>query len=288
MRTLAIFFIFFPFSVFGAGKAQSKAAPENSSRPVFKETRKGDLRAYARFAGTATAEDFFNVPSPFTGRVERVMSELFQRVTPKTVMARMVTSETAALLDATSEGSREQTANRWKGIFEYIDIMPQEQGLVVKIHAVSGRQADRNDPLFTVARRIVVIGRTIERIHSDIRTGQVAVLEGQGGMVTVTAVVKWTVPDTGGRHRAGLEITSDDTEVRPGMPMSGQISLGSSLGTVLVPRSDIIHYGGRKFMLLEVETGISTEDETEITAGTGAERAYVSPAAMDIARPPGQ
>ncbi|MEI7436851.1 MAG: hypothetical protein WCL16_08620, partial [bacterium] len=90
--------------------------------------KKDDLEVYTKVTGLSTAQDTYDIYSPFDGRVEDVMVELLDLVNVNVVMAKMVSTEMAALLDSSGEGSKKQTEKRWQGVYEYYSIKPEFKG----------------------------------------------------------------------------------------------------------------------------------------------------------------
>ncbi len=278
--------------------AAAKGSPAKRSSPKTEAgiVLKGDISVYIRFSGTSTAEDFFYVNAPFTGRTEEVMGKLFQWVNTDTLLARIVSIEMAALIDATPRISKRQTGKRWKKVFDYYDLHPQESGIIAHVYAHPKERIHPNERMFTVARKIVVIGKTMEPVYCPILPGQNArlesikaeeeslqglsetarqILRGTGESIKVKAVVEWVLPPKDGVYRVGLKVTTLKDGLGPGMAFHGRIHLGTSKNTMLVPRESVIKKGGKNYVILEVRTGLSNADETEITRGAEPGRFFI-------------
>ncbi|MDT8286339.1 MAG: hypothetical protein RQ748_04440 [Elusimicrobiales bacterium] len=237
-------------------------------KPEVGAIRRGDMELYAKFSGIATAQDVYDVHSPFDGRVEEVIGELFDFVTPKSVLARMVSSEMAAMLDYTGQDNRAQMQKRWKGVFKVYDVKPEQTGIISAVHAAPKNTVTKGEKLFTVARKILLIGRNTERLYYPPRAGMTAgVRYVRDPSVKLTARVTGVVPlaDKPGFYRLWLEADEIKQKVRIGHQFDGDIFLGKASGVEIVPRGAVVEKDGRKYLMTEVETGLMNAAEVEIT-----------------------
>lgn len=269
-----------------AALAAKNAAPVALKSPPAETVGKGTMDVYALFAGTTTAEDFLDVTAPVAGRVEEVMGQLFQWVNPKTTLAKLASLEMAAIIDASPKTSKETAGRKWKDVFGYYEIKPEQTGLIVSVYARPKKRFSENERMFTVARKITVIGKTLEPLYSRLKPGGKAALESADGTVEAEGTVKWVMPAAkDGTHRVGLEITSTAEGLQPGMFFKGKIHLGASKTAAMAPREAIISKNGKKFMILEVQTGLEDAKKIEITQGAEPGRVFLRPAAAGPSEP---
>ena len=136
--------------------------------------KKGDLAVYTKVTGRSTVQDTYDIYAPFDGRVDDIRVELFNLVNTNTVMARMASTEMAALLDSSSDESKAQTEKRWEGIYKYYPIRPEFQGIVTNIYVEPKARVYKGDKLFTVAKKVVIAGKNTEKLYSSLAPGMTA------------------------------------------------------------------------------------------------------------------
>jgi hypothetical protein len=248
--------------------AAQAAAQTVVFKPRAGEIRRGDMELYAKFSGIATAQDVYDVYSPFDGRVEEVIGELFDFVTPKSVLAKMVSGEMAAMIDYTGQDNRAQMEKRWKGVFKIYDVKPEQTGIISAVHTEPKKTVTNGERLFTVARKILVIGRNTERLYYPPRAGMTARVQyARDSAVKLTARVTGVVPlaDEPGFYRLWLEADQIKEKIRIGHQFDGDVFLGGASGVEIAPREAIVEKDGRKYLMTEIETGLMNFEEAEIT-----------------------
>lgn len=248
--------------------AAQASAQTVTFKPQEGEIRRGDMALYAKFSGIATAQDVYDVYAPFDGRVEEVIGELFDFITPKSVLAKMVSSEMAAMIDYTGQDNRAQMQKRWKGVFKIYDVKPEQTGIISAVHTAPKNLVTSGEKLFTVARRIMLIGRNTERLYYPPRTGMTAnVHYTRDPAVRLTAKVTGIVPlaEEPGFYRLWLQADEIKEKIRIGHQFDGEVFLGSASGVEIAPRESIVEKNGRKYLMTEIETGLMNFEEAEIT-----------------------
>ncbi|PIU20573.1 MAG: hypothetical protein COT18_01560 [Elusimicrobia bacterium CG08_land_8_20_14_0_20_59_10] len=235
--------------------------------PTELEIRIGDIDVRTPVDGLTTAQETFDVFSPFDGRIEEVRSEQFNFVAAQEIMARMVSTEMAALLDSTPDEGRAQAAKRWKDVYKFYDIMPAAQGVVTNVYVKPKTRVYKGDRLFTVAKRVIVVGRNTERLYSPLSPDLPAELVNvRSPDLKFKARLINHIPlrDSPYFNRLWLEVLDLRSGIRIGQQFTGELSVGKNSATRLVPRRQLVESGGRKYLLMEVDTGLCTEEETEI------------------------
>ena len=233
-----------------------------------RELKESDIEVYGKITGIATAKDTYDVFAPFDGRVEEVLAELLDFVTPQTTTARLVSTEMAALLDATSPAERKQTEKRWQDVYKYYDVKPDEQGIILNVYIKPKDKVYKGDRLFTMARKVVIVGKNTEPLYSPLAPGMTAemVYDGDKSIKLKTTLSSFLPLE--GRplyNRVWLEALDLRSGIRIGERFNGYIFVGRSENVRLAPRTAIIEKNGRKYLAIEVETGLTTETETELT-----------------------
>jgi hypothetical protein len=262
--------------------ATAAAAPESPQdrpwiSPVQRNIRMGDITVTAKVTGLSTAQETYDIFAPFDGRIEEVQTELFSFVTPKTLIARMVSTEMAALLDSSSSENRKQTEARWKDLYSYTEIKPESQGIITNIYAEPKTPVNKGDRLFTVARKVVIIAKNTTPLYTRPAPGMTAeLLDARDPDVAVKTSVTGVIrlKDSPLYNRLWLEVLDLKDGIKIGEQFDGTLLVGKGTDAMLVPRKHIIESGGRRFLVTEIKTGLETEDETEIT---GHSSIYLEP-----------
>lgn len=259
-----------------AAKAEPAAkASQQETRalagPVQHTIRIGDIAVYTPVSGITTAQETYDVFAPFDGRLEEVQAELFEFVTPKTVLSRMVSSEMAALLDSSTADSRKQTERRWQDVYNFTDVKPETEGIITNVYVQPKTVVSKGDRLFTVAKKVVIIGRNTEPLFSALAPGMTAELghvrnPDDTFETKLTSFIK--LKDSPNFNRLWLEVTDLKQGIKIGEQFKGTLTVGKSSGAMLVPRGHIIGSGGKRFLITEITTGLETDEETEILGHT--------------------
>jgi hypothetical protein len=256
--------------------AGPKTAPEPAQwlpipAAAQKNIKKGTIEVYTPVTGVTTAQDTYDVFAPFDGRVEDIQVELFDFVKPKTLLARMVSTEMAALLDSSTEGERRQTEQHWEQLYKFFPISPKSEGIITNIYVSPKSRVNKGDRLFTVARKVVVIGRNTEPLYDPLAKGMTAeLLDARDQEKKLDTVLADFIPMKSAPRfsRLWLDVTDISAGIKIGQQFDGRLFVGKSEDTMLVPRGDLIEYGGRRFMVTEVTTGLETVDEVELLGHT--------------------
>jgi len=255
-----------------AAIAAGPASPPVRQSPVWgaiqqHSIKTGDITVNTPVTGITTAQETYDILAPFDGRVEELHAELFGFVTPVTVVGRMVSTEMAALLDSSSEESRKQTERRWKDIYSYTEIKPETQGLVTNIYVESGTRVNKGDRLFTVARKVVIIGKNTEMVYSKLAAGMTARVEyGRNPDVKFETRLANYLSLKGSPliYRLWLEVLDFKGGIKIGEQFNGTLFVGKSTNAMLAPRQHVIESGGKRFLITEILTGLETAEEIEI------------------------
>jgi len=258
---IAALFIAVPLS-----RAAEPAAPVMVGQ-TEQVIEKDDLEVYTKVTGLSTAQDTYDIYAPFDGRVEDIMVELLSLVSVDTVLARVVSTEMAALLDSSGEDSKEQTKKRWQGIYDYHPIKPEFQGIVTNIYVEPKTKINRGDRLFTVAKKVAIVGKNTEKLYSKLAPGMTAELvygKDSDIKLKATLVNFMRLKESPYFNRLWLEVTALRSGIRIGEQFDGYLLVGKSENTLLVPRTALMEKSGRKYLIMEVETGLSTESQIEV------------------------
>lgn len=260
------------FCLFAAApRAQAAAAPALSTKVTVgeqeEEIERGDLDVFVKITGLSTVQDTYDIYAPFDGRIEDVLTELFTLVTPDTILAHMVSTEMAALLDSSTDDSKKQTEKRWKNVYDYYTLKPEFQGVLTNIYVKPKDRIYKGSRLFTVARKVVIIGKNTEPLYAKLANDMTAELVYTKdpdiklkGILTNFIRIK----DSPYFNRLWLEVMDLKTGLRIGEQFNGYLTIGRSEDTLIVPRSALFEKFGRKYLIMEVETGLSNDKDIEV------------------------
>lgn len=250
---------------------QEKPAPPQAAAPVITQTpneiKTGAIEVYTPVTGVTTAQETYDIYAPFDGRIEEVHTELFSFATKDTTLARIISMEMAALLDSTPDGGQKQTERRWQDVYKFYDIKPETQGIVTNIYASPKTTVYKGDRLFTVAKKVIVIGRNTAPLYTPIANGMTADIQHyRTGEPFKTRLVNFIkLKDSIYYNRLWLEVLEFPSGIRIGEQFDGRLFIGANPSTWLVPRRNLFERNGKKYLLMEVETGLVTEELAEVT-----------------------
>jgi hypothetical protein len=246
-------------------------------RTVQKNIKVGTIEVMSPITGITTAQDTYDVFAPFDGRVEDMQADLFDFVTPKTIIGRMVSTEMAALLDSSTEEDKEQTERRWKDVYKYFNIAPETPGVLTNIYIQPKTRVLRGDRLFTIARKVVLIAKNTDPLYSKLGKNMTAEIEHvrDPGKKYSTVLTDF-VPLKGSPYysRLWLEVTDMKDGIKVGEQFNGTLFVGRNNNALLLPRGELLERGGRRFLVTEIKTGLETAEEVEILEHTSV---YLAP-----------
>ncbi|OIO02854.1 MAG: hypothetical protein COX65_10500 [Elusimicrobia bacterium CG_4_10_14_0_2_um_filter_56_8] len=246
------------------------------------QIKTGDIVVNTPVTGITTAQDTYDIFAPFDGRIEELQAEIFSFASPKTLLARMVSTEMAALLDSSSEESRKQTARRWQDVYSYKEIKPGTQGMVTNIYIQPGTRVNRGDRLFTIAKKVVIVGKNTEPLYSKLAPGMNAKVEhvrSPDEKYDTTLVNFVSLKGAPLIYRLWMEVLDLKDGIKIGQQYDGTLFVGKSENTMLVPRGHVIESDGRRFLITEIKSGLETAGEIEILGHSSMYLEPVLPAA---------
>ena len=230
------------------------------------DIKTGDMILYSKISAISTTQSSYDVYAPFDGRVEELHAELFDTVDTDSILATVFTTELAAMMDSTPETSKSQTRRRWQDTFRPFYIKPEEKGIITKIHVTPNTKVYAGDRLFTISRKVLLIGKNVEPIYNPLLEGMTAEVEhyrtGNLFMAKLTRFIP--IKDKPYYYRLWLEVLDIKKGMAIGEQYDGDLTVAKSIGTRMIDRKNIIRHNGKKYLLMEVETGLETEDEIEV------------------------
>ncbi|MFA6583853.1 MAG: hypothetical protein WCS77_06105 [Elusimicrobiaceae bacterium] len=226
------------------------------------------VRFYARISGTTTAEGLIDIYAPFDGRVSDLSTELFQWVEKDQLVGVVASVELAAMLDASSEKTKETNRKRWKEMYDFYQLRAPITGIVVGLNVKNRQNVFDQEKLMTIARSIFIIAKTQEKVYITPAPGMLARIKDKDTGIVANAVLRsFTEIGKTGQYQVRLEITDRNWKIRPGMVFDGDLLLYDNPNSAMVPIDALIKKNGRTFLMtmVEVKPGARNEWYTEVS-----------------------
>ena len=268
-----------------AAPAPAKPAPDRYAE-LRMET--GLIEVRVKVTGIATAQDSYDIFADFDGRVEDVQAKVFDLVTPEGEMAKLASTEMAALMDSASPGTKDQMENRWKGVYDYQPVKPEFHGIVTAVHVSPKERVRKGDRLFTVAKKVVLIGKNTEKLYSRLSPGMTAELaDRKDGWLKLRTKLVNSIPLKDDPHfsRLWLEVDGLQRGIRIGEQFDGILTVGRNEAAMVLPKQYVFNDSGKRYVVLEVETGLESEDKVELLRRGSR---FISSEELGITRKDGQ
>lgn len=231
------------------------------------KVEKGDLEIYIPIEGITSAQDTFDVVAPFDGRLEEVIVELFDLVDRKEILARMVSSEMAAMLDSSAGMSKKQMKRRWGQVFKLYDVKAMNKGIVTHVYVKSKDVINKGDRLFTIARKVILVGKNTKPVYCPLKNGLPATMKSlKDSSFKLKPVLTKFLPlqPNSFYYRLWLDTGKLRNKTKIGARFSGYLFVGRTEDARIVPTNALINIQNRKYLIIEVETGLVTPESTEL------------------------
>ncbi len=228
-----------------------------------KEIKTKEIKLNVDFTGVTHPHDEYDIRADFDGSIAFIYSSPFDIVKSSDIIMRVVTGEMAALLGtAKDEEERKDILKRWKKMFRYSDIKAPSDGIITKIHISENSYVKKGDKLVTLARKMGVIAKNTKPFYMTPIAGLDGIIETQTGKkyrVILTDFIK----EQENKWRFFFDF-ENLPQLKVGEAVKGILIVASKTATRVIPNSDLFEYAGKKYLLIELEPGIITENETEI------------------------
>ncbi len=237
------------------------------SKDNIRKIEKGDLEIYIPIEGITTAQDTFDVLAPFDGRIEEVRAELFDLVDKKEILSKMVSGKMAAMLDSSSGMSKRQMKRRWGEVFKLYDTRAMDRGIVTHVYVKSKDTVRKGERLFTIARKVVLIGKNIKPIYSPLKKGLPANMRYlKNKRFKLKSVLTKFLPlqPNSFYYRLWLDTGKLKNKTKIGERFTGYLFIGRVEDARIVPTKSLINIQNKKYLIIEVETGLVTPETTEL------------------------
>ena len=266
---------------------RSSSDAKNGYSPV--KVERGDITIEILSTGVVSPENRLEIKPPIAGRVEEVLVNEGEDVKKGQVLARMSSTERAALLDAASARGNEEL-KRWQEFYRAAPIMAPIDGMIIARNVEPGQSFTTADAVFVMSDRLTVKAQVDETDIADIKLGQRAdiVLDAYPDhhMTSVVDKIAYDATTISNVTTYIVDVLPDETPefMRSGMTANvrflvtsnegvltlpaGAVSISEGKGTVLTPASGPmgqpverrIEVGSSDGKLIEIKSGLSEGD----------------------------
>lgn len=160
-------------SVFVVMKLKNK----NSNSEIIKEISPtvGTIQTFISTTGTVLPKNRLEIKPPVGGRIESILVKEGENVKTGQVLARMSSTERAALLDA-AEGQGEETLKYWKEVYKAIPLLSPIDGEVIVATTQPGQTVTTSDAVIVLSDHLIVRAQVDETDIGKIKLDQGALI----------------------------------------------------------------------------------------------------------------
>ncbi len=260
-----IFFLCAQAEAFDIQQIKSKSIV--ISKENIRNIERGDIEIYLPVEGITTAQDTYDILAPFEGRIEEVMAELFDLVDEKEILAKIVSAEMAAMLDASTGKTKIQMKRRWRDIFKLYDTKAETRGIITKIYVKSKDIVNKGDRLFTIAKKVVIVGKNTKPVYCPLKKNLTADMKyAKDPSFKLKSILTKFMPlqPNSFYYRLWLDTGKLKNKTKIGERFKGYLFVGRTEDARIVPTNALINIQNKKYLMIEIKTGLTTPESTEI------------------------
>ena len=234
--------------------------------------------------GTVEPRNRIEIKPPIGGRIEDVLVEEGQQVTKGEIIARMSSTERAALLDA-ARAKGPDVLRKWEDVYKTTPLIAPLDGTIIARNTEPGQTVTAQDPIMVLSDRLIVTAQVDETDIGRIQTGQSA-------RITLDAypdvIVKGKVEQIAYEAKTVNNVTIYEVKVEPesipkcmksGMTATVAFFQAAVENALTLPADAIQIESGKSLVLVEdgrpetppetwrVLTGLAANGRVEILAG---------------------
>ncbi|MCX5696342.1 MAG: efflux RND transporter periplasmic adaptor subunit [Candidatus Omnitrophica bacterium] len=160
-------------SVFVVMKLKSK----NLSSEIIKEINPaiGTIQTFISTTGTVLPKNRLEIKPPVNGRIESILVQEGEKVKEGQALARMSSTERAALLDA-AQGQGEEVLKYWKEVYKAIPLLSPIDGEVIVATTQPGQTVTTSDAVVVLSDHLIVRAQVDETDIGKIKLAQGALI----------------------------------------------------------------------------------------------------------------
>jgi macrolide-specific efflux system membrane fusion protein len=152
-----------------AVKIKNKGAGNEAIKEINPAT--GVIQTFISTTGTVLPKNRLEIKPPVAGRIESILVQEGEKVKTGQVLARMSSTERAALLDA-AEGQGEETLKYWKDVYKSIPLLSPIDGEVIVATTQPGQTVTTSDAVVVLSDRLIVRAQVDETDIGKIKLKQ--------------------------------------------------------------------------------------------------------------------
>ncbi|MBN1353703.1 MAG: efflux RND transporter periplasmic adaptor subunit [Candidatus Omnitrophica bacterium] len=245
--------------------------------------RMGDIKVTITTTGDVEPQNRLEIKPSINGRVEEILVQEGDMVKKGQVLARMSSTERAALIDA-ARSQGESTLRYWQEVYKETPLISPIDGEVIVRSVEPGQTVTTSEPVLVISDRLIVNAQFDETDIGRVKVGQKAI-------ITLDAYpqyeIKGVVDHIAYESSLVNNVTIYDVTVVPedvpdffrsGMSANVEITEKGQKDALLVPVEAVRTEDGATYVKVKaktgngtenrrVETGISDEKNVEIISG---------------------
>ena len=233
---------------------------------------RGDIDVEILSTGIVSPENRLEIKPPIAGRVEEVLVDEGQEVKKGQVLARMSSTERAALLDAASARGSEEL-RRWQSFYHAAPIMAPIDGTIIARNVEPGQSFTTADAVLVMSDRLTVKAQVDETDIAEIALGQRAdvTLDAYPDDHILSRVdeIAYDATTVNNVTTYIVDVLPDQTPpfMRSGMTANVRFAVVSKAGVLVLPASAVKTKGGRSIVLIPPSTPVGNPVEQEVQTG---------------------
>ena len=275
--SLAMVFLFF------------KVRTNTNSQPTTEEVRPviGDIKLTVITTGVVEPQNRLEIKPSINGRAEEILVQEGDKVKKGQVLARMSSTERAALVDA-ARSKGDEALDYWEKVYKQTPIISPIEGEVIVRSIEPGQTVTTNNTLLVLSDRLIVNAQFDETDIGRVRVGQEAVIALDA---YPNVKIKGIVDHIAYESQLINNVTIYDVEIVPrkippffrsGMSANVEVVEKKREGVILIPFEAINRDQGITYVKVRkkpentieeriVEIGLSDEKSAEVVSGLTTE-----------------
>lgn len=241
------------------------------------EVRRGDLEVKVRVSGTVVAEDIVRLKSAIDGRVEDLAASTFTWIVDEKALGYLANKEMAAILDSHNTTEKGVLEERWRKVYQPTPIQCPNDCFVLRRFIKDKDWLKPKSVLFEAALKLQAVGRVRPEDAGYVKDGQAVEMwaVNEPNRKIKARIGRYVLDFQGNKYEPGGTFTIDLGPGRyfnPGTEWEGLVIPVTRKNVLMVPTDSLIRFGDAVYLPVKVSTGITTNELTEITAGTEQKR----------------
>ena len=243
----------------------------------------GDIKLTVITTGVVEPQNRLEIKPSINGRAEEILIQEGDKVKKGQILARMSSTERAALVDA-ARSQGDEAREYWEEVYKQTPIISPIDGEVIVRSIEPGQTVTTNDTLLVLSDRLIVNAQFDETDIGRVRVGQEAVIALDA---YPNVKIKGIVDHIAYESQLINNVTIYDVEIVPrkvppffrsGMSANVEVVEKKREGAILIPVEAINRDQGKTYVKVRkkpentvenriVETGLSDEKSMEIVTG---------------------